>query len=76
MEKQYIVKEGDLRDLIKDSLELEMLKDAGVDNWSGYEYNYESFISTILNIPEEEVYERGLDLDDVVDKVIHNYNLK
>ena len=36
MSKKYILEENDLISLLYDSLFLEMLQSAGVDNWIGY----------------------------------------
>ena len=43
MEKQYLLTESELRELLEDRLTLAALEAAGVDNWIGYDIAYEEF---------------------------------
>lgn len=67
------IEEDELRQLLYDSLFLEMLEQAGVDNWIGYGDNRDEFIADLLGISEAEVYDRDLGIEDVVEKEIKKY---
>ncbi len=41
MEKQYLLTESELRELLEDRLTLAALEAAGVDNWIGYDIAFE-----------------------------------
>lgn len=41
-DKKYILTKNELKNLLKCKKELNALKCAGVDNWEGYEYAFES----------------------------------
>lgn len=41
MEKQYLLTESELRELLEDRLTLAALEAAGVDNWVGYDIAFE-----------------------------------
>ena len=71
--KMIQIAEDELRQLLYDSLFLEMLEQAGVNNWTWYGDNYNKFVANALNISEAEVYDRGLDIEDIVDKEIKKY---
>ena len=75
--KNYYYKIGadDLRDLLYSAAKLQCLEENGVDNWLGYMDNRESFIASTLNITIEEVEENNLQIQDVADKWIEDYEL-
>ena len=71
--KMVQISEDELRQLLYDSLFLEMLEQAGVDNWTWYGDNYNEFVANALDISEAEVYDRELGIEDIVDKEIKKY---
>ena len=71
--KMVQISEDELRQLLYDSLFLEMLEQAGVDNWIGYGANRREYIADLLGVSEAEVYDRDLDILDIVDKEIKKY---
>ena len=74
--KTYFKIDADtLRDLLIDSAYYHCLEANGVDNWIGYLDNRESFIADILNISEEKVEEENLQLSDVADKWMQDFEI-
>ena len=71
--KKYQIDEDDLRKLLYDSLFLEMLEQAGVDNWTWYGANQTEFVAEALNLSSMEVYEGDLGIEDIVDKELKKY---
>ena len=71
--KMIQIEEDELRQLLYDSLFLEMLEQAGVDNWTWYGINHDEYVADLLGVSEAEVYDKDLDITDVVDKEIKKY---
>ena len=71
--KMVQISEDELRQLLYDSLFLEMLEQEGVDNWTWYGDNYNEFVANALDVSEAEVYDRELGIEDIVDKEIKKY---
>ena len=71
--KMIQIEEDELRQLLYDSLFLEMLEQAGVDNWTWYGANRDEYVADLLGISEAEVYDRDLGIEDVVEKEIKKY---
>jgi len=71
--KMIQISEDELKQLLYDSLFLEMLEQAGVDNWAWYGANHDEYIADLLGISEAEVYDKDLGIEDVVDKEIKKY---
>jgi len=71
----FKINADDLRDLLYDSVKLHCLEEAGVDNWFGYMENRIEFIAKQLEMSEEEVDEQNLQLQDVADKWIQDYDV-
>lgn len=71
--KMIQIEEDELRQLLYDSLFLEMLEQEGVDNWIGYNVNHDEYVADLLGISEAEVYDRDLGIEDVVEKEIKKY---
>jgi len=46
MEKQYIINESELIELLHDSLKLCALEESGVDNWEWYGESCNNFLNT------------------------------
>ena len=44
-EKMYIIREGELRELLHDSLKLMALENGGVDNWENYGISIQEFLA-------------------------------
>lgn len=44
-EKMYIIREGELRELLHDSLKLMALENGGVDNWENYGISIHEFLA-------------------------------
>ena len=72
MAKYYQISEFELRELLKDSLTLLMLKSDGVDNWEWYGQSYGDIVRDYFpKIDEEELYDLGF--DDCVNLIIKDY---
>ena len=64
-----------LRDLLIDSAYYHCLEANGVDNWIGYLDNRESFIADTLNVSEDEVHKKDLQLSDIADKQMQDFEI-
>ena len=71
--KMVQISEDELRQLLYDYYFLKMLEEAGVDNWAYYGENHTEFVADYLELSEAEVYDRGLDIEDIVNKEIKKY---
>lgn len=71
-EKYYYISERELLDLIQDRLELQCLKEGGVDNWSWYGENRDKFIADCLNITPEEVIKKDYEMKDIAINILQN----
>lgn len=71
--KMIQIEEDELRQLLYNSLFLEMLEQEGVDNWIGYNANHDEYVADLLGISEAEVYDKDLGIEDVVNKEIKKY---
>lgn len=69
--KPYIVDGRTLRKLLRDSLILNALENAGVDNWTGYPYAFELIQKENAN--EECGDDISCILDSAVDQAINKY---
>lgn len=74
MNKNYIVSEERLRELLSAELQLQMLEAGGVDNWEWYGENRQLFLLDCINnrVSEEEIPDR-INEDFIVDLDIKNY---
>lgn len=76
--KYYKLSEYTLRDLLIDKCTLAMLEANGVDNWIGYFDNHDRFVADMLmtdGITEEDVRERDLQLSDVADALLEDFEV-
>ena len=75
MSKQYIVSEDRLRDLLMSEARLDCLEWDGVDNWEWYMEGRDRYIAACLDISEEEVEEKELEFDDVVEAALTEFSI-
>ena len=74
--KTYFKIDADtLRDLLIESAYYHCLEANGVDNWIGYLDNRESFIADTLNVSEDEVHKKDLQLSDIADKQMQDFEI-
>ena len=74
MEKMYMVSESELRELLYDSLAMQMLDRDGVDNWGWYGESRNDIIRDFFpDFSDEEIEETDLDFDDCIDILMKDY---
>ncbi len=74
-EENYYVKisKTELMNLLWANEKLSILENAGVDNWYGYMTNKIEYLADALGVTEEFIEENDIDIEDLVEKEIINY---
>lgn len=68
--KYYKISEDELRELLRDYLELSMLNWDGVDNWGGYGTSYRELIQEYIPDADEDT-----DFSDVTTLLLKDYEV-
>ena len=68
--KYYKISEDELRELLRDYLELSMLNWDGVDNWGGYGISRHELIKEYIPNPDEDT-----DFSDVATLLLKDYEV-
>ena len=76
MPKYYVIAEPELKDLLKNDLELGHLEEAGVDNWYGYGIGRRQYLEAVSSafLSKEEI-DKEEDLDEcfVAELILQNF---
>lgn len=73
--KYYKISIEDLKNLLFDSATLKILECDGVDNWPYYMEGREQYIADMLDTSIDKVQEQDLQLSDVVNEWIKDYEI-
>ena len=73
MENIYLITEKRLLKLLTSELTLSCLRRDGVDNWEWYMEGKAKFLSEILDIPEEEIWDLDYDFSDAAYQALKNF---